>query len=283
MKMLNSKIYPSIILIIAVFLTACGPKEDSSSKKIKAVVTIITYADFVQKIGGDKIEVVCMIPPGANAHAFEPQPGKLVEFSKADFYFRVGDAFELENIWTGKISDYNKKIRIVDCSKDITIREHDPHIWLSPPNVKIITMHIFDALSSAYPEDKKYFETNLNNFISQLDSIDELNRNKLAELKSNKFMVYHSAWSYFAEHYGLEEIAIEREGKSPNVRDLAGIVKRAKEAGIKVILTEVQFDPSPAKTIAGEIGAATDSINSLPEDFLKNLSDTVNKIVKYSK
>lgn len=282
MKILNSKIYPFIILTIAVFMTACGPKEDKSSPKIKAVVTIITYVDFVKKIGGDKIEVECMIPPAANAHSFEPQPGKLVEFSKADFYFRVGDAFELENIWTGKIGEYNKNIRIVDCSQGIPIREHDPHIWLSPSNAKIITRYIFDALSSAYPEDKNYFEANLNNFISQLDSIDALNRNKLAGLRSKKFMVYHSAWNYFADHYGLEEIAIEREGKSPNVRDLAELVKSAKEAGIKVIFTEVQFDPSPAKTIADEIGAATDSVNSLPEDFLKNLSEVVEKIVRYS-
>ncbi|MFH1195081.1 MAG: zinc ABC transporter substrate-binding protein [bacterium] len=280
----KSKIFLPLFLLAVLLLAACSGRDNkTSSNKIRAVVTVITYADFVKKIGGDKVDVTTMIPPGANAHAYEPQPEQLVEFSKADFYFRVGNILEFEDIWMNKIQGYNKKIKIVDCSENIFTMEHDPHIWLSPANTKIITQHIYDAFVKSYPAEREFFETNLKRFHSELDSVDASNKVKISGLKSNKFMVYHSAWKYFAEYYGLEEIAIEKEGKSPNVRDLTDIITKAKESGIKVIFTEPQFDPSPAKTIANEIGAVTDTINSLPADYLQNLTEFVNKIVKYSK
>ena len=276
--------YYIVFLTVILFTSACSVnKKDSESKKIRAVVTVITYADFVKKIGGDKIEVVTMIPAGANAHAYEPQPDKLVEFSKADFYFRVGNIFEFEDIWMDKIQGYNKDIKIVDCSENISTMEHDPHIWLNPANTKIITRHICDALVKSYSAEKDFFETNLKRFQTALDSIDASNKEKLRGLKSKTMMVYHSAWKYFADYYGLEEIAIENEGKSPNLQDITRIIAGAKESGVKVVFIEPQFDPAPAKTIAKEIGAATDTVNSLPQDYLKNLSDVVNKIVKYSK
>jgi zinc transport system substrate-binding protein len=118
--------------------------------------------------------------------------------------------------------------------------------------------------------------------MKEIDSVDALVREKLAGIKQNTIITYHPAWTYFTDSYGLKQISIEDHGRQPNANDLALLVKKAKKLGIKAVFIQPQFDNNTAKIIANEIGAELVEIDPLPEDFLANIVDITNKIVKYN-
>lgn len=159
----------------------------------------------------------------------------------------------------------------------------DPHIWLDPALVKIQADNITKALIEKYPEDKEFFEENLAKFKENLEKFDSITSEKLKDLKTNKFMVYHPSWGYFAKRYNLVQIPIEIEGKEPKPADLKELIKEAKEEGVKVIFVAPQFSQKSAKTIAKETGAKVVEIDQLPKDWFDEMQKTVDVFAKYLK
>ncbi len=245
--------------------------------EINISVSIPPYADFVKQIAGNRAIVHTLIPPGSNAHSFEPSPESLKQIVKSDIYFRVGEIFNFEQVFLKKISSQNIT-KIVDCSKGIKIVENDPHIWTAPNNVKIIINNILNVLLSSYPQHANYFKNNSNRFIRDLDSIDTSIKNNLAEKKNRILLVYHPAWKYLAEHYNLEEIAIEQEGKSPKAKDLQKFIEETKEKGATCIFYDPHFDDSAVTAIALSLGLSINSLNPLPTDYLTNLKEIGEKL-----
>ena len=103
-------------------------RDNGNSNKICVVVTILPEADFVRHVGGDRVKVIVMVPPGASPHTYEPRPEQLKQISTARIYFKVGSGLGLEQKWLEKISAINPAIKVVDTSKGITLIDNDPHI-----------------------------------------------------------------------------------------------------------------------------------------------------------
>lgn len=270
-----------IILLSLILFSCTEKKEKVSSEKIKAVVSILPYKYFVERIGGDRVEVETLIPPGASPHTFELSPAQLKAIQNADVYFKVGGTFKFEKILLDKFTIDTLRVALVDCSEKIEIVNGDPHIWLSPNNVRKISERIYNELASRFPQTASEFQTNYENFISELDSIDTKLKHDFAKLATNKLMVYHGAWRYFARYYNLEQIPFEAEGKSLKAGDYKAAITQAEKLNAKVLFADPHYDSSPVKSVADELKIAMEFLDPLPADYLKNLEDIHSKFVKY--
>jgi zinc transport system substrate-binding protein len=283
-----------LIAILAISAMSCEQKE-RISEKIGVVVTILPQAEFVESVGGERVEVNVMVPPGANIHIYEPTPSQMTALAEAEMYAKVGSGIEFELVWIDKLLAVNKKMLIVDCSKGVELqemiedyehdgeREHgvmDPHIWMSPLNARIMVRNICDGLVQVDPDNKSYYERNRDAYLQKLAELDQLIRDGLSGLTNRRFMVYHPAFGYFASEYDLTMIPIEEGGKEPTAAGLAHLIEQAKKHDIKVIFAEPQFNPQSAEVIAGAIGGRVVFINPLAENYVANLHSLLDELVK---
>jgi zinc transport system substrate-binding protein len=153
----------------------------------------------------------------------------------------------------------------------------DPHIWLSPPLVKIQARNILAALQEADPANQRVYEANFKEFTARIDQLDTDLKNTFTGKKGLQFMVFHPAWGYFAHTYGLKQVPIEIEGKDPKPAQLKELVQHARENGIKVVFVQPQFSTKSAELIAREIGGQVAFANPLAEDWMANLREVADK------
>jgi len=282
-----------IVLILLTGLIITGSFIYSASQiqleinnhKINVVVSIPPQAEFVEKIGGDKVEVTTMVPPGANPHTYEPLPGQLQAVSRAHLYTQVGSGIEFENVWMDKIKGLNSKMIVKNCSQGLNFipntqdedeSQYDTHVWVSPKNAKIMVENTYQGLIQVDPANKEYYRINKDKYLLELDNADKSIQNSLREDKNRKIMVYHPAWGYFCRDYGLKQIAIEKNGKEPGPQGIAELINQAKRENIKIVFISPQYNPRNAEVIASQIGGQVVAVDDLEKNYLNNL----NKVAK---
>lgn len=243
-------------------------------------VTIPPLAYFVENVGGVLVDVTVMVPPGASAHTYEPSPSQMVKLSKAEVYVKVGSGVEFELAWMDKIIDVNPSMLVVDCSEGVTMLGSDPHIWLCPLNAKLMVENICNGFIEVDPVNEPYYIQNRDDYLRQLDELDEEIREQIGGVANRVFMVFHPAWGYFARDYGLEQIAIEVEGKEPSAKDIADLIDEALEHDIEFVFASPQFNQDPARTIAREIGGEVVSVDPLAEDYIANMHTVLGYLVQ---
>ncbi len=265
------------VLVVALAAALFIPKESGKGGEgsgIIVVVTIPPQAEFVKRVGGEKVTVITMVPQWADPHTYEPTPAQLMNVSKAKMYVKMGSGIEFEIAWMDKIKSINENMLIVDCSNGIELLKEDgkadPHIWLSPKNAKIIVENICKGLVQIDPANRTYYEQNKEAYLRDLDALDKEISQILSASKAHKFIVYHPAWSYFARDFGLEQISVEEGGKEPTPERIASIIEEAKRNNITKIFASPQFKDK-AEVIAKEIGGKVVEINPLAENYIENM------------
>jgi zinc transport system substrate-binding protein len=260
--------------------------NETVNNVVDITVSIMPQKYFVEKIGGKNVKENVMIPPGVDLHNYEPKPQQLQSLNDAKAYITTGIAFE--TAWIDRIKAANQKMLIIDSTQGIEripmVEHHhegaenhqaeetlDPHIWLSPKLVKIQAQSIYAGLVKIDPKRQAEYQANLNNFITELDQLDQQISQKLTPLKNRKFIVFHPAWGYFAKDYNLEQESIEVGGQEPSAAELAKLISEAKQENIKVIFAQPEFNPSSAETIAKEIGGKVIFVSDLDENWSDNL------------
>jgi zinc transport system substrate-binding protein len=153
----------------------------------------------------------------------------------------------------------------------------DPHIWLSPPLVKIQARTILTTLQEADPKNQGVYEANFQEFAARIDQLDNDLKKIFAGKEDLEFMVFHPAWGYFAHTYGVKQVPIEIEGKEPKPAQLKELIQHARENGVKVIFVQPQFSAKSAKLVAREIGGQVVFADPLAEDWMANLRQVANK------
>ncbi len=261
-----------ILTILA--LVGCGgaatqaPAE--SAGVLNFVVSIVPQQYFVERIGGEHVDVMVMVPPGFSPATYEPKPDQLQALSEADAYVRIRVPFE--EAWMQRIASANQDMLIIDESEGIErIGGKDPHIWLSPRLVEVQAQTIYDGLVELDPGHGADYKANLDAFLADLDELDADIQETLSHLESRKFLVFHPAWSYFARDYGLEMIPVQIEGSNPSAAEMAGLIQTAQENNIKVVFAQPEFSTESAEAIAEEIGGEVLLISPLAPDWLDNL------------
>lgn len=285
------KIILIFLVISLIFINQC---KKSETQKI-ITVSILPQKYFTERIVGDKFYINVMVGPGREPHDYEPLPKQMISLSDSQLYLSIGVPFEDQLL--KKIPDINSSVKIIKTQEGITLRnlsnneDHDlheydskeikdPHIWLSPKLVKIQAENIYNAVLSIDPENKEFYENNLKKFLSDLDELSKKISAAFSGIKKKEFMVFHPAWGYFADEFGLKQIPIELEGKEPTPKQLSQIINSAKEKKIKVIFVQKQFSTNSAKALAKEINAAVVTIDPLSEDYLNNLKNIADTIIK---
>jgi zinc transport system substrate-binding protein len=292
-----------LVLLVAIFglllVNSCNRNEKkapANNDKIKILVSISPQKYFVDKVGGDKVEVDVLIPSGANPHLYDPTPGQLIGIAGTDIYFYNGH-LDFEKSWLDNIAQSNKELIPVKLSEGVSFfssqcsdHEHethdhgvDPHIWLSTKNAAIIATNIYNNLVKNYPEDRLYFEENYTQLLNEIESLEKEIKTKLDNLENRKFMIFHPTLSYYAEEFGLEQISIEFEGKEPTPMHLKNSIDLAKESGINFIFIQKGFDEENAGIIARELGSTLVEIDPLSEDWPGTLLFITNRIANSSK
>mgnify|MGYP003958151631 CR=1 FL=1 len=276
-------------LIIAIFLFL----GTFGFAKVNTVVSVLPQQTFVKAIGGDKVNISLMVQPGNSPHTYEPKASQMKDISKADVYFSIG--VEFEEAWLPRFSDQNKKMRIINIGEGIQklkMAEHhhdtdehekhdeqeqegkDPHIWTSTTNVKAIAKNILNALVKLDNENANYYKSNYDKFISHIVQTDKNIKEMLSDVpKGSKFMVFHPAWGYFAQQYGLTQLAIEAGGKNPKPKHIAYLIEEAKEENVKAIFTAPEFSDNIAKQIANEVGVNVIKVSPLNPKWSQNLEN----------
>ena len=294
------------LIIGIILLSGCieeKPKENLTQEQILVAVSILPQIEFVEKVGGDKVKVMVMVPPGASPHTYEPTPNQMIDLSNAKIYAKVGSGVEFELGWMDKIADLNKNMLVVDCSDGIKLmdiaeeekkahkkaheaeeageenkkhEEHeesskDPHIWLSPKNAKIMAENIYKGLIKVDPANKEYYWKNMEIYIAELDEIDRKISEKLKNLSNRKILVFHPAWGYFCKDYNLTQVAIEKSGKEPTPEGIRNLITQAKENNISIIFASPEFSTRSAEAIANEINGKVVLISPLERNYTANL------------
>jgi zinc transport system substrate-binding protein len=147
----------------------------------------------------------------------------------------------------------------------------DPHVWMSPPLLKTIAGNMTEALAEADPEHAADYRAAGESLIEEIDALHEQISGALAPYQGETFYVFHPAFGYFAETYGLQQVAVETGGQSPTPRQLRGLIEQARADGVDVIFVQEQFDRRSAETVAQAIGGAVVPVDPLEEDVLATL------------
>ncbi len=273
------------------------------ARPLVVFVSIAPQKYFVEKIGGDLVEVAVMVQPGASPATYEPKPRQMVALAKTDIYFAIGVPFEAT--WLKKIAAANTKMRVVHTEADIQkvamISHHqheeeaeqhqgktghrknrhlikDPHIWLSPPLVMQQARNILNGLLALDKANTSSYEANYRSFILEITDLDlELKRILETDGDHHEFIVFHPSWGYFARAYGLKQIPIEMEGKEPKPAELQYLIQYGREHGIKAVFVQPQFSWQAAQTIAHSLGGQIILVDPLAPDWKKNLQEVAVK------
>ena len=279
--------------LLALLVAACVPSAPPAADRLLVAASIPPLADFARQVGGDHVNVVTLVPPGASPHTYELTPSQVEQVARARLLVLNGVGLEY---WADKLiqATGNPKLIVVDTWQGIEILDGEtgepggnPHIWLDPQNAIVQVEHIRDALILADPAHAEGYRSRTEAYVSQLQTLDREVAAEIGTWSSRQFIAFHPAWAYFARHYGLEQAAvIERSpGREPSPAEVAAIVETAKRIGAKAIFAEPQFSAKAAQAIAEESGAAVlflDPLGSSLDDpsYLNLLRYNVSQMAK---
>ena len=266
-------------MVLVAFLCVFPGTVASARPVLHVAVSIPPQAYFVKQLGGNRVTVQVLLPPGANPATFEPKARALVALAKADLYFRIHVPFE--NAWMDKFRSVNPGMKIVDTVRDLGGRvKTDPHVWLAPSLVKRVAKVMTAALSEVDPEGRAVYQKNLVRFRRKIDALTTEIKKCFSVTKRKTFLVYHPCWGYFAREFGLTQVAIEKDGKAPGAAYLAQIVKMAREKKIRCVFVQPQFDVRSADVIARQIQGRIVFLDPMAKNWRDNLLQSAKKIAE---
>jgi len=269
-------------LAVAVTAAGCSREAPHTGKPIVAV-SVVPQAFPVRRIAGDLVEIEVMIPPGANEATHEPTIGQLQALSRASIYVKVGHpAFAYERTWLDKLIAENRDLIVVDSSDGVQTDSEDPHLWVSPENMRSIARGVYEALVRVLPEHEAEMHAALDRLEADVDNVDAYLERTLAPARGRRFFVFHPAWGYLAKEYGLVQVAIEEHGKEPDASALARTIDVARAANVRVIFVQPQFNEASARLVAEEVGARLEAIDPLAPAWDDNLREVGRKLAEYS-
>lgn len=277
---------------------------------MEVFVSIPPQKWLIEQVGREQVSVQVLVRTGQDPHTFEPLPKQVAALSKAKVWFTIGMEFEKQLI--EKVRSVAPELVIVDISTEVdklpaephdahghgtssaAPQEHgeekdhdehghhdeqyDPHVWLSPANLQLMGGTVAATLAVADPAHADLYTANQADSARELTLLDEQLRAFLSPYAGSSFFVFHPSFGYFAKSYGLVQEPVEVQGKSPGPKQLAALIAKAREHGVRVIFVQPQFDPKSAQAVASAIGGNVVPLDALAEDVTGNLKEMAAKI-----
>ncbi|MRR33704.1 zinc-binding protein [bacterium] len=266
-------------MLLAALCTSCENKLVDTGKagKLRVITTLFPLYDFTRSIGGDKVDVVLLLPPGMESHSFEPKPDDIVRINKADLFVYTNRFMEpwasdiIAGLDTGKtmVVDASRGARLLKSGRSDT-HDHgetdghdhgegmDPHLWLDFANAKIMVDNILAGLVARDPAHRDFYTANAAGFKAKLTDLDERFRKGLAVCDKRIFLHGgHFAFGYLANRYGLryESAYAVTADAEPSPAKIAELITKIRSNGLRYIYTEELVEPRVTDTIARETGA----------------------------
>ena len=271
------------LILIALPLTSCGGGSDTDT----VAVSIPPEAAFVHAVAGDDFNVVTLVPPGYSPEAYEPTVRTMMAFADATLFFSIGVPVD-EATLIPALSDKTRHVALNEVAasvySELTIDGgRDPHVWLSPKRVKVMVTAIAEELAFLRPDRAEVYRQNAAAYCASLDAADARIRTALDASGVREFIVYHPAFGYLADEYGLTMYALEEHGSEATATDLAEMIDFARDRGIKVIFYQAETDGRQAEAFAAEVGGSAVMLSPLSEEYIQNLEAMADAIVSASK
>ena len=288
------------LFAVLCFLSVLSPSAAHATEKPDVFVSVLPQKYFVRQIAGDTVNIQVMVEPGASPATYEPRPRQMAGLSKALAYFSIGVPFE--ETWLPRFMAANPDLPVFPTQKGIErtamgAHHHDgdendhhrdqeagrpdPHIWLSPKLVALQARNILLGLCQVFPEQASFFRENYRTFLNDLAALDtEILKRLSGPLTNRQFVVFHPSWGYFAADYGLEQIAIEVEGKAPKQRERVKLVAEGRAKDWKAVFVQPQFSEKAARTLARDMGAEVIPLDPLAEGWADNLREASRRLVE---
>ena len=261
-------------IICALLIVGCTTKSDSDKKTI--FVTITPMQSIIEEITAGDFDIEVIVPKGASPETFEPTPKQVTSFSDAEFIFSTG-LIDFEQSLVERIDDDAEVVNLSNgieliagsCSHGNHKHKHgvDPHIWTSPRALRTMVTNAHKAIMAHYPDSVKYTEAT-GRLLERIDALDTYCATRIKAEGVEAMMIYHPAYTYYARDYGIEQIAIEHDGKEPSLRQTTALIEKAKEHGVKAILRQPQYSEDKVRAIANDAGAEIITTDPLAEDIL---------------
>lgn len=266
-----------LLFSFALLLAACNRPESAAptATKLQVVTSLFPLYDFVRQIGGDQVEVTLLLPPGVEAHSFDPKPEDILRVNRAGLFIYTNKAMEA---WAATIaaSVDPARVTIVDASVGIRllpaaghadadegeVHRHkeggiDPHLWLDFANAQVMVGNIAEAMASKDPVHRDLYLTNAAAYVARLDRLDAAYRTALADCKKRTLLQGgHFALGYLTARYGLQyraAAAINPEAE-PTAATMAALVQEMRRNDLHYLFSEELVSPKLAETIAKEGG-----------------------------
>ncbi len=293
-----------LAILLSVCLLGCGERGGApalgATNALTVAVSIAPQAWLVEQVGGNRVKVVTLVGPSESPHTYQPSDAQITQIMRAKAFFRMGATFEAGR-WFRSIEE-GGRVPVFDLREGVdmlAMAEHgheahdhhpveshdeyeglDPHIWLSPRRLMVQAETVMMALKNIDPENGRFYIAGLAMARADLRTLDQELSAKLEPYRGRAFLVFHPAWGYFADDYGLRQIAIEVEGKAPTDRELTALQELAKREGIKVVFVQPQFGGQTAQVIADAIGARIESLDPQAHDLPENLRRAADAIAQ---
>jgi zinc transport system substrate-binding protein len=269
------------LLLLSFLLSSCQPAKESDreDKKLKVIATIFPIYDFARNIGGDKIKVTMLLPPGTDAHHYELKPENIIQVSKTDIFLFTN--FEMEQ-WAYKIinaAEKNTNMLAIETGAGAFllpfneedgdhgnhISKFDPHIWLDMDNAKKMIDNIAAAFIKKDSGNSDYYFKNARNYKLKLTALDQRYRTELTGCKTKTILhAGHWAFAYLAKRYNLKYIAAYNVSADaePSPQKMIALVEQVKREKVPCIYYENMISPRLAQMIADETGAGLLKLNN---------------------
>ncbi|WNB90737.1 metal ABC transporter solute-binding protein, Zn/Mn family [Bacillus sp. NEB1478] len=295
------------VALLAALLTACGNNTSTKTDgTLNIYTTIYPLQYFTERIAGKHADVTAIIPPGADAHTFEPSTKDMVKISDGDaFIYNKSKSDEFSSSVADTLKE--EKVPVIDAANGIAFahmeeheeseKEHDhgaydPHIWLDPVLAQQMSDNIYHQLVKLKPEAKKDFKKNHDQLIKDLQALDAQFKEKVKKAPKDTFIVSHAAYGYWAERYGLKQIAISglSPAHEPTQHQIQNIIEYTNKENIKYILFEANVNNKVAATIKKETGTKSLTLQNIEtltkkdmkkkRDYLSIMYDNIDTLSK---
>lgn len=298
-----------IALVLALCASLVTPLQPAtaSGHKLKVVATFSVLGDFVRQIGGDKVDVITIVPPGGDSHTFDPKPNQVAQIADAGVIFEIGIDFEpwLNNMYDASGSKAKRvavtngmNLIAADKEQGVTNAKpgtYDPHVWHDVNNAILIVQTIAKELSTLDPANAATYQANEKSYIGQLNELNAWIKQEVAKIPPDhrKLVTSHDTFAYFARAYGFQIIgtafgSLSTEQGEPSAKDVAKLLNEIKSAHVPAIFAENVSNPKLMQTIAKEAGVKfgpelyTDALGapgSSGDTYLKMMRYNVTSIV----
>ncbi len=265
------------LTLLCLPLAGCGAEAAEETDGISVVATVFAPYDFARQLVGDRGEVTLLLPPGSEAHSYEPSPKDIIEIQNCDVFIYVGgvsDAWVTDVLES--VGDGVRTVTLMDCVElleeehvegmEIDEHEHDDgeveydeHVWTSPRNAKLICEKIAAALSEADPEGEAEYSAALESYCAELDELDAAFTDVVANGVRNT-IVFGDRFPllYFAKAYGLDYYAAWpgcADEAEPSAATVAFLIDKVNEENIPVVFHIELSNEDMADTICEATGA----------------------------